>query len=159
MPASPITHIGILVHDLDAAKARFREVLGVSFSEDTDFADVGFEHGGLVLPEDGTYSFSLEGPPFIELLQSQPNGGIYGNSQPEGIHHIALFVPDTGARLDELALAGIDAEYRITPRASSLLAAYLSAGSLHGCRIELLNRAPNILGYDAHAIVERAFGS
>jgi catechol 2,3-dioxygenase-like lactoylglutathione lyase family enzyme len=158
MPATPISHIGILVHDIDAAKRRFSDILGISFHDNVEFAGVEFQHHDLILPEDGTYAFSVEGPVFIELLQSQPNEGIYGSHQPEGIHHIAMFVPDTASRLEELAQVGVEPEYKITPPGRSLLAAYLGASDLHGCRIEMLNREPDILGYEAQGIVEKALG-
>jgi len=160
MPCTPLTHIGIIVHDLEAAKARFSEVLGITFRENYHGKDAQFHGHGRTDSLDVEMAFSNEGPVFIELVQSQDNDSVYGSHLPEGVHHVAMFVPDTVSRLAELEAAGIPTEYTISrPEPGAVPhAAYLDATAVHGCRIELLNRLPHMFGYPEQAIVEEALG-
>jgi|SRR5882762_2916722 len=160
MPATPISHIGILVHDLEAAKVRFSQAFGIDFQDTVQFSGVQFARGEDKVLEAGAYAFSVEGPVFLELLQSQDNDGVYSRDRGEGVHHLAMLVPDTAEHLEhELAPHGLHAEYEITlPGEGCMLAAYLDPADVHGCRIELLNRVPGILGVEEQAIVEAALG-
>ena len=76
MPCTPLTHIGIIVHDLEAAKARFSEVLGITFRENYQGRDAQFHGQGRTDSLDVEMAFSNEGPVFIELVQSQDNDGV-----------------------------------------------------------------------------------
>jgi len=120
---------------------------------------VHFIHDGVPTPTDVEMVFSNEGPVFIELVQSQDNDGVYSRSQPEGVHHVAMFVPSTADRLAELKQQGVPVQYEITaPEPGAVpYAAYLDASATHGCRIELLDQVSRMFGYDEHAIVEAAF--
>ena len=69
-------HVGILVYDLEAAIARFSDLLGLHFNRvDADADLIG--DAGSVTPVHVDAAFSVEGPPFYELLQAQ-NGGVRG---------------------------------------------------------------------------------
>ena len=101
-------HIGILVHDLEAAAAELTETLGYTFNPPSraplrDFDDAVTGHRG---PGEVVATYSQEGPLYLELIQMAGEGGVYGAAQGEGIHHIGFWEPDIEGRLRHLTEAG-----------------------------------------------------
>ena len=105
MTATNLFHVGILVPDLDEAVARFTEVLGLSFKEPAVAHVDRFEQGSSVEALDLRISWSIQGPPYLELLESQDNSGLYGHPH-EGLHHVGLWEPDPEALIDRLRNLG-----------------------------------------------------
>src|SRR4029453_5130931 len=96
LTASNLFHVGILVPDLDEAVARFAEVLGLSFKEPAVAHVDRFEYGSSVEALDLRITGSIQGPPYLELLESQDNSSLYGHAH-EGLHHVGLWEPDPEA--------------------------------------------------------------
>jgi len=88
---------------------------------------------------DITVVYSVEGPPFIELIESQDDG-VWGHQHGEGLHHIGLWEDDVTARLAELAAQGITADLEIFLGDDVLYAAYLPPSALHNTRLEIVTR-------------------
>ena len=76
--ATNLYHVGVLVTDLDAAMAQFAEVLGVTFGEPRTVAAVVVE-GGTTTERPLHVVYSIEGPPFLELIEAQ-EGGVWGGA-------------------------------------------------------------------------------
>jgi len=139
--ATNLYHVGVLVEDLDAAMARFGEVLGLTFEEPRtlsldDHAEViskGERIGGEL-----RVVYSVEGPPFLELIQAHDHG-VWGRHHGEGLHHIGSWQEGLREKLEEMAAAGIATEATISI-GEDLIAAYLEPTPVHQTRIELVGR-------------------
>lgn len=124
----PFFHVGVLVHDIDAAAKDFSRVLGLEF-EPVRTAPVA-------TGETMRYCYALNGAPYLELVQSTGTG-IWAPEQGEGLHHIAFSVPDVGgvcAAFDDLADTVVSgAAARDEPRVI-----FTRPEALHGVRAEYL---------------------
>jgi catechol 2,3-dioxygenase-like lactoylglutathione lyase family enzyme len=133
-----IFHVGILVADLDDAIEKYSNAIGLTFgpkqSRCLSVAAAGGTHDS-----DLELVYSLEGPPYVELMQAQPDAGVWGAHRGEGMHHIGAWVDDLDARIAELASAGVRVEAALS-LAEKLIAVYLEPDDLTGTRLELCAR-------------------
>lgn len=95
-----LNHVAIAVPDLDAAAARYRDLLGVEVSEPVD------------LPEHGvTTIFVTVDNTKIELLHplgdASPITGFLERHQAGGIHHLCYEVDDIRGARDRLVAEGL----------------------------------------------------
>ena len=128
-----ISHIGIAVENLEAAKAFFEDNFSLPSSEKESFGELLFSF----------ISFEDAGAR-LELLQSTTDEGqmakFIGKRGP-GIHHIALEVDDIQGELDRLHAKGIQL---INPKpyrnAHQELVAFIHPKSTSGILIELIQR-------------------
>jgi hypothetical protein len=145
VPATPIFHVGILVQDMDDAKAGLAQILGITFAETLTFP-VTFEHEGRRRTSEVKSAFSNEGPPFVELVESLDDDWILGAGNA-GLHHLGAWAPTLEEGLERLASNGVRPEYRAY-RASGLQSgAFLSAEQACGTRLELSPHTPGLRGY------------
>ena len=140
MTATNLFHVGILVPDLDEAVARFTEVLGLSFNEPAVAHVDRFEQGTSVEALDLRISWSAQGPPYLELLESQDNSGLYGHHH-EGLHHVGLWEPDPEALIDRLRNLGLGQEGTQYTPDDRILATYTAPAELYGTRLEFIDAA------------------
>jgi catechol 2,3-dioxygenase-like lactoylglutathione lyase family enzyme len=135
-------HIGILVNDMHAAIKHFSEVLGLTFNEPAIAHVDYFDQDGLGRSTlDLKICYSTEGPPYYELLETQPDG-LYGRQHGEGMHHLGFWEPDCEARLKGLLEEhGMrwEASQLYTDARNKLIAAYTYPESLHGVRLEIVD--------------------
>jgi len=128
-----ISHIGIAVENLEAAKAFFKDTFSLPSSERENFGELLFSF----------ISFEDAGAQ-LELLQSTTDEGqmakFIGKRGP-GIHHIALETDDIQAELDRLQAKGIQLINQKPYRnAHQELVAFLHPKSTNGVLIELIQR-------------------
>ena len=125
-----IAHIGIAVKDAEAALKLYREVLGLEST-----------HTEIVENQKVKTVHIPIGDSSIELLESTSPEGVVAQfieKRGEGIHHIAIEVPDIHAALDKMKTAG----FRLideTPRigADNMLIAFVHPRSTNGVLLEL----------------------
>jgi catechol 2,3-dioxygenase-like lactoylglutathione lyase family enzyme len=134
--ATPLYHVGILVEDIDAAIARFGELLGLTFGEPLDMRFDDIVEDGQRVVRDLRLVYSVEGPPFLELIEAQPDG-VWGRQHGEGLHHIGVWQEGLEARVMELAASGTEPQAIVHHRGETL-AVYLSPETAHGARVELV---------------------
>ncbi len=92
-----ISHIGLAVDEIEAARTFFSETLGLSALEREGFGELLFSF----VPMEGTD---------IELLQSTTSEGQIAKfvaRKGQGVHHIALEVDDIHGELDRLKNKGV----------------------------------------------------
>ena len=96
-PIGTFFHVGVIVEDLDAAMEEFSRTLGLEFNE----------------PHESTYAgsrirvcYSLQGPPYVELIQGEP-GGMWSTSDGPKADHVGYFVDDLEAARERLEDAGL----------------------------------------------------
>lgn len=127
-----LNHVAIVVPDLDAACAMYRELLGATLSEP------------LALPEHGVTAVFVNLPNTkIELLHplgdTSPIAGFLKRNPDGGMHHVCYEVDDIAAARDRLAAAGArvlgDGEPRIGAHGKPVL--FLHPKDFAGTLIEL----------------------
>jgi hypothetical protein len=96
-------HTGIVVDDLDAAKAELGEQLGLTWYEGGASVRVTTDVG--TSTETTAYALSKQGPHHVELGQSIP-GTLWSASAPGHAHHLGYWVDDVVAASDRLLRHG-----------------------------------------------------
>src|SRR5262249_51595064 len=99
MSLSEMYHVGIVVPDLDAAQARFSELLGVEWGPvaENDI-EVQMDGSDLVVPNRICYSTRA---PYLELIQEVP-GTPWVCNEYSNLHHIGFFTDALVADSDGL---------------------------------------------------------
>lgn len=120
----PYFHVGILVRDIEAARADFGALLGVEFEPVS---------GTQVATGEMTrFCYSLQGSPYLELMEMTGTGN-WSPELGEGVHHLGLSDPSVPGRCaafgDRTDL--ISAAEDGTPRV-----VLTRPEALHGVRIE-----------------------
>jgi catechol 2,3-dioxygenase-like lactoylglutathione lyase family enzyme len=135
-------HVGILVDDIVAARERFAAVTGLGFTEIQTVHIENFQDDRGSRPLDITLCYSQEGPPFLELVQSDPAGGIFGRRHGEGLHHLGFHRPEAGEWLEHSPPGLTREAARFRTSAPSCLASFFTApGGLHGVRLEIIDES------------------
>jgi catechol 2,3-dioxygenase-like lactoylglutathione lyase family enzyme len=133
----PFFHVGILVKELEAARADFTAKLGVEFE--------AVRSQRLATGETTRFCYSLQGPPYLELVEMTGTGS-WSPDQPEGFHHLGSSDPGVPAR----CVAFGDGVDLIAPADDgSPLVALTPPEALHGVRVEYFDAtvAGQFLGY------------
>jgi catechol 2,3-dioxygenase-like lactoylglutathione lyase family enzyme len=89
-------HVGIVVPDIEDAKARFSDLLGITWGPviETEVLDLRDGDGNeLVLPN--TLCYSVE-PPHLELVLEVP-GSVWECNEHSNLHHIGVWTDDLPA--------------------------------------------------------------
>lgn len=128
-----IDHLGIAVKSLEAALPLYTEVLTLPIHEEEEVEDQKVR----------TVIFQV-GESRLELLEpTSPESPIakFLEKRGEGLHHVALGVPDVAAALEHLKAKGcqlIDEKPRVG--AGGALIAFVHPKSTHGVLLELCQR-------------------
>jgi catechol 2,3-dioxygenase-like lactoylglutathione lyase family enzyme len=134
---APFFHIGILVRDVEAARADFTEKLGLEFEP--------VHSQQIATGETTRFCYSLQGPPYLELVEMTGTGN-WSPDQPEGFHHMGVSDPGVPARCGAFG-GGVDV---IAPAEDgSPRVALTPPEALHGIRVEYFDAAvaAHFLGY------------
>jgi methylmalonyl-CoA epimerase len=128
-----VHHVAVVVRDLDAALAFYRDTLGLPLE--------------LVLPVPSDrvrIGFLTVGESRIELVEpTDDTTGVarFLASRGEGFHHVCFEVPDVAAALDELAAAGVELIDRAPRAGADGPVAFIHPRSAHGVLVELVEAA------------------
>ena len=125
----PFFHVGVLVRDIDRAADDFGRLLGLRFEP--------VRSAPVVTGEPMRFCYSLQGPPYLELVQMADTSlGIWGPEQGEGLHHLAFADPDVpstcaafGGQADTVVGGGEGGPARVI---------FTRPEALHGIRVEYL---------------------
>ena len=132
MVARGIHHLGVAVHDLDAALDTYTRRLGAELEHRETLSSQGVEAAAV-----------LVGSGRVELLASLGENTPVGRflaKRGEGMHHVAYEVDDVRAALGELAAAGaelIDEEPHVG--LYGLQVAFVHPDALHGVLSEVVS--------------------
>jgi len=129
--APSLAHLAIVVRDLDAQTAVPAAALGLAVRDRTT-----------VPSEDVAVSFIPVGPAEIELIRPLSGAGPLARlleGRGEGIHHLALRVPEIEAAIAKAAGAGLRLAGKAPrPGAHATRVAFVHPSSLHGLLLELV---------------------
>lgn len=139
-----VHHVAIVVRDMDAALAVYRDALHMPLD--------------VLLPieSDGVrIAFLPVGESNIELVQpTDPATGVarFLETRGEGFHHVCLEVDDVAAELDRLAADGLELIDKAPRRGAEGPVAFIHPRSCHGVLVELIEApggpAWKSLGFD-----------
>ncbi len=126
-----IDHVGIAVHDLEAAAVHYSRLLGVPPAYRERIIADGVD----------AVVFTLEASRIELLAPFEPSSPVqkFLGKRGEALHHLAYGVPDVRAALAQAAVAGaelIDAEPRLGSQGR--LVAFIHPRSAHGVLTELV---------------------
>jgi hypothetical protein len=124
----PFFQVGVLVQRIDEARDELQRALGITFGEIVD-RDTG-EHQIRVC-------FSLEGPPYLELIEGPP-GSPWDASAGSRIDHIGYWTPEIDAAKRALDREGLELE--VDGTAAGGVFTY-HRGRSSGLRVELIDGA------------------
>jgi hypothetical protein len=136
---TPLFHIGILVHDIGKAMTNFSTALGVTFNE-PGLARLSRLEDPDPHPLDFPVTFSREGSVRLELLEARGTG-IFSPERGEGVHHLAVWSKNVGAKMADLARVGFDSEARVVLPGGDLQCWFSKPSQLHGVSIEYIDEA------------------
>jgi len=126
-----IDHVGIAVHDLDAAVEHYRRTLGVEPVHRERVEDQGVDE---VLFPVGTSFIQLLG-----ALGPDTPVGVFLAKRGPGLHHIAYRVDDVAAALTDLRKEGIQPIDEVPRRGSrDTLIAFVHPKDMSGVLVELV---------------------
>jgi methylmalonyl-CoA epimerase len=125
-----IHHVAVIVRDLDASLALYRDKLGLEVE-----AVMNMEYDHV------TIGFLTVGDTKIELVQ--PTDDTTGSarflaSKGEGFHHVCFEVPDIQAALDKLAAMGLVLVDAAPRKGGEGPVAFVHPKSCHGVLVELI---------------------
>jgi len=130
-------HVGIIVLDLNAAIARYSDVLGIRFTEPATFHIPYLEDPD---PHDGQLvaAFSRTQPPYYELIQAAGDG-ITSAKLAGSILYFGVWETDMAGRLQELQQKkiGLDALFKMDANTPPF--AMITKPDLMGARIEYVD--------------------
>jgi hypothetical protein len=134
---TPYFHVGILVADLEVAIERFSRVLGLRFGPVSDTQTP--VAGETVTVEHIRATYSVDGPPFLELIQASGDG-LFSLQNGEGLHHLGIWWPHNFEDYNRSTVGGeLYSQQRICT-VSSEPSIWLTAPELlHGVRLEFLD--------------------
>jgi methylmalonyl-CoA epimerase len=127
---SRVHHVAIIVRDIEASLAFYRDTLGLPV--------------GLVLPiesDEVIIAFLDIGDSKIELVQpTSSSTGVarFLEKKGEGFHHVCFETPDVDAALGELAADGVEIIDKQARRGAEGPVAFLHPRSCNGVLVELI---------------------
>ena len=125
-----IDHLGIAVRSLDTALRFYRDQLGL---------DVSLRE--TVAAEKVNVAMLPLGDPRIELLEATEADSVIGkfvDKRGEGLHHVAIKVPDLNATVDRLKSSGARLLNDPRPGAGGHLYVFVHPSSTGGVLLELI---------------------
>ena len=140
MTGIPYFHIGILVPEMHSAIERFSDILHMDFSAPTPI------HFNLVEGPDGPYAYdalftySRQGPPYIELVEAR-SFGIHADTSGLGVHHVGFWEPSMDTNLEENTEKGIRVDSRIVDPDGKTFVWYSNPDDLSGVRLEFVDES------------------
>lgn len=122
-------HVGLVVPDLDATMARYRDLYGLNWAS-VQARNVCWRDGdGAEHEVDLRYTMSTAGPIHVEVIENAP-GSIWA-SDGDALHHICYWVDDLQIEADRLRSNGYRLEAtRVGPAELNGVAYFMSPDGL-----------------------------
>lgn len=142
---SRVHHVAVVVRDMDAALAFYRDKLGLPLDVLLPIESDGVRIAFLPVGES-----SIE---LVEPTDSTTGVARFLESRGEGFHHVCLEVDDVAAELGRLAAQGVELIDTAPRRGAEGPVAFIHPRSCHGVLVELIEApggpAWQALGYES----------
>lgn len=129
-----LDHVGVVVHEIDAAVQTYCEQLGLTLLEQVEIAEQKVVAAFL---EGGNSTIELIAP-----TDTASGTARFLASRGEGTHHICYEVDDIRATLATLQATGVRLIDETPRQGVHGLVAFVHPKATHGVMIELLQKAP-----------------
>ncbi len=140
----PTYHVGIVVADVERAAAELTELLGLRWAQVLR-GQARWETPDGSIEYESCFTYSLEGPPYLELLEQRP-GTVLSQL---GLHHLGIWTDDWRAESARFSASGCPREtVALTPEGDRFGGCYHTTSD--GLRLELVNiptSGPKLLRY------------
>jgi hypothetical protein len=140
-----IDHLAFLVEDLEEARERWGRVLDYEFGPITRYRTdrwVDRTQDGAPHLSDVRVSFSVQGPPFIELMEIS-GAGTHGPDEGPGFHHLGFSnFADADGHLARLAALGIGHDGQSLDENGRSILWFTEKKDLNGVRLEFVAPEP-----------------
>ncbi|KAE8765931.1 VOC family protein [Georgenia thermotolerans] len=156
MTTPTIDHIGILVPNLEEGIARWSRATGYTFSPIARYRTERYTDQQNPHPHfhDARISFSLQGPPRIELMEA--TGAGTHSAAHLGVHHLGFSgVEDCAARRAELAALGVGDDGISWDAEGRILLWFTDKAALDGVHLEFVSTLPGPVVADDGAPLPR----
>lgn len=135
-----VFHFGILVEDIEAAAERWADLLGIRFRPAAVAHVDDYREGDTSTVLDLRVTYSMEGPPYVELLE-MTGDGLYGAHHGEGFHHIGIWEPNCEGKVEEWTAKGLEIEGVQYTDDGRIIVAYFRPEATNGARVEIVDEA------------------
>ena len=132
-------HTGIVVHDLEKAKAEMSEQLGLTWGVQGESEQPVVLESGPARLTFG-FAYSAQGPHRIELVQTIP-GTLWEVPRPGSAHHLGYWSDDVPAMSAALAARGLPLAARVGTGQPDVPAPIVMHRAPSGLYIELVDRS------------------
>jgi catechol 2,3-dioxygenase-like lactoylglutathione lyase family enzyme len=105
-----VFHVGIVVDDLDAAMGTLGGTLGLTWAPVQQREQVVRTGDGDVRSDEIRFTYSAEGVPHLELIESATRR-VWQPGPPGQLHHVGAFATDVAAASRRLAADGAPLEF------------------------------------------------
>ena len=139
-------HMGIVVPELGPAMEEMGEQLGFTWAPPRTFP-VNVHEDGELRSYDVLATYSVEGPPYFELIEAIGEG-VWSPAMAGGLHHIGVLAADPLAEIARLEEAGYEVEVQaVSPEGIVTGPTYLL--NRYGVRVEVNGEAARdmVLGW------------
>lgn len=128
-------HIGIIVPDMTRGMADIARRFGCAFPDPRE-ANVRVRYRGVESQVGVKFAYSMQGPPYIELIESVP-GTVWEAPAGSRIHHLGVFCDNIEDEIGKLESEGFTYEAAsLGPDGSMQGAQYINSDTL--VRLELI---------------------
>ena len=137
-----LTHVGLVVADLDAAAADFRRQWGTAIDHVVELTHHGAIYRGAEIDLTARYGFIRTGGSDVELIEPistpSPYADFLSSNGGDGVHHLAYFVDAIDPYLEQLAEHRASAVLQLdAPLGEGERFVYVE-GASHGPAVELI---------------------
>jgi len=105
-----VHHVGAVVENLDTAMEIASRDLGVTWAPVQEGAPRVRTAAGEVVAEHLRFTYSVEGTPHLELIESL-DARLWRPGPPGSLHHLGAFVEDLAAETARIIAGGLDLEF------------------------------------------------
>jgi len=122
---SKFFHVGIVVEDIEAAMAELSAAIGVTWPQPHTS-----QYGEWTI----RVTYTMEGPPYIELIEGEP-GGPWDTSRGPRVDHLGIWADDVPGECARLSGLGLPLSFEPTSVGKPFTFCYHDAPTI-GTRIE-----------------------
>jgi catechol 2,3-dioxygenase-like lactoylglutathione lyase family enzyme len=133
-----ITHFALLVADMREAISRYSDMFGMRFCERHVAPFARVDHYGTSGPVEVPMTYSMSGPPYVELLEATGDG-LWSQERGLGVHHVGGFAADFGGTVDRCVDSGLEREATIFAGNGEPIIAFFAPARPDGVRVEVLS--------------------
>jgi hypothetical protein len=133
-----VTHFALLVPSIARAVATQSELLGLAFCEAHVAPFARVDHYGNSGPVDVPMTYSMAGPPYVEILQATGEG-LWSSERGYGVHHVGGFAVEFAATVKRYEALGLPREATIFAGNGEPIIAFFSPSQPGGVRLEVLS--------------------